>query len=121
LKYIDEYRDERLARTLVVEIARWVTRPWVLMEIRWGQTHTVMRCGIGELPSSRIELVHGPGCTVCVSALQTTDQAIQLVSHSRPCGRSWPPSIRRAQNPAPLPTATHFQPLSRLDLRSQAA
>ncbi len=80
MKYIDEYRDERLARALAAEIARRVTRPWVLMEICGGQTHTLMRYGIDELLPSHIELVHGPGCPVCVTALETIDQAIQLAS-----------------------------------------
>ena len=80
MKYIDEYRDERLARTLAAEIARRVTHPWVMMEICGGQTHTLMRYGIDEMLPSQIELVHGPGCPVCVTALETIDQAIQLAS-----------------------------------------
>ena len=80
MKYIDEYRDERLAHTLAAEIARQVTRPWVLMEICGGQTHTLMRYGIDEMLPSHIELVHGPGCPVCVTALETIDQALQLAS-----------------------------------------
>jgi hydrogenase expression/formation protein HypD len=80
MRYIDEYRDERLARALAAEIARRVTRPWVLMEICGGQTHTLMRYGIDELLPSLIELVHGPGCPVCVTALETVDKAIQLAS-----------------------------------------
>jgi hydrogenase expression/formation protein HypD len=82
MKYIDEYRDERLARALAAEIVRRVTRPWVLMEICGGQTHTLMRYGIDELLPSLIELVHGPGCPVCVTALETVDKAIQLASRS---------------------------------------
>jgi hydrogenase expression/formation protein HypD len=80
MKYIDEYRDERLARALVADLARRVTRSWVLMEICGGQTHTLLRYGIDELIPSRIELVHGPGCPVCVTALETIDTAIQLAS-----------------------------------------
>jgi hydrogenase expression/formation protein HypD len=80
LKYIDEYRDARLARNLAAEIARQVTRPWVLMEICGGQTHTLMRYGIDEILPSQVELVHGPGCPVCVTALETIDQALQLAS-----------------------------------------
>jgi len=80
VKYIDEYSDARLARTLAADIARQVTRPWVLMEICGGQTHTLMRYGIDEMLPSHIELVHGPGCPVCVTALETIDQAIQLAS-----------------------------------------
>jgi hydrogenase expression/formation protein HypD len=80
MKYIDEYRDERIARGLVAELARRVTRPWVLMEICGGQTHTIMRYGIDELIPPQITLVHGPGCPVCVTALETIDKAIQIAS-----------------------------------------
>ncbi len=80
MKYIDEYRDERIARALVAEIARRVTCPWVLMEICGGQTHTLMRYGIDELLPRQLELVHGPGCPVCVTALETVDKAIEIAS-----------------------------------------
>ena len=80
MKYIDEYRDERIARGLVNEIARRATRPWVLMEICGGQTHTLMRYGIDELMPAGIELVHGPGCPVCVTSLETIDKAIEIAS-----------------------------------------
>ena len=80
MKYIDEYRDPRIARALVAEIARRVTRPWVLMEICGGQTHTLMRYAIDELLPKEIELVHGPGCPVCVTALETVDQAVCIAS-----------------------------------------
>ena len=78
MKYIDEYRDERIAHALVAEIKRRVTRPWVLMEICGGQTHTIMRYGLDELLPREIELVHGPGCPVCVTPLETIDRAIAL-------------------------------------------
>lgn len=78
MKYIDEYRDERIARTLAKEIAERTTRHWVLMEICGGQTHTIMRYGLDELLPSQIELVHGPGCPVCVTPLETIDKAIAL-------------------------------------------
>ena len=80
MKYLDEYRDARLARALAAEIARRVTRPWVLMEICGGQTHTLMRYGIDELLPPRLELVHGPGCPVCVTPLEILDQAIAIAS-----------------------------------------
>jgi hydrogenase expression/formation protein HypD len=83
MKYIDEYRDERIARGLVNEIARRATRPWVLMEICGGQTHTLMRYGIDELMPAGIELVHGPGCPVCVTSLETIDKAIEIASRPR--------------------------------------
>ena len=80
MKYLDEYRDEHIARALVARLARRVTRPWVLMEICGGQTHTLMRYGIDRLIPSRIELVHGPGCPVCVTPIEILDKAIQLAS-----------------------------------------
>lgn len=80
MKYIDEYRDERIVRALVAEIARRVTRTWVLMEICGGQTHTLMRYGIDELLPPQIELVHGPGCPVCVTPLETIDKAIAIAA-----------------------------------------
>ncbi len=78
MKYLDEYRDHRIARALAAEIAQRVTKPWVLMEICGGQTHTIMRYGIDELLPPGIELVHGPGCPVCVTPLETVDKAIAL-------------------------------------------
>jgi hydrogenase expression/formation protein HypD len=78
MKYLDEYRDHRIARALAAEIAQCTTRPWVLMEICGGQTHTIMRYGIDELLPRGIEIVHGPGCPVCVTPLETVDKAIAL-------------------------------------------
>jgi len=78
VKYLDEYRDAGLARALAERIRRRVTRPWVLMEICGGQTHTIMRCGLPELLPSEIELVDGPGCPVCVTPLEIVDRAIEI-------------------------------------------
>ncbi len=80
MKYIDEYRDPRIAERLVAEIHKRVTRPWVLMEICGGQTHTLMRYGIDELMPTALELVHGPGCPVCVTPLEVVDKAIEIAS-----------------------------------------
>jgi hydrogenase expression/formation protein HypD len=80
MKYLDEYRDGRIARALASEIQQCCTRPWVLMEICGGQTHTIMRYGIDELLPPGLELVHGPGCPVCVTPLETIDKAIALAS-----------------------------------------
>lgn len=80
MKYIDEYRDPKLAQSLVAEIRRTVTKPWVLMEICGGQTHTLMRYGIDELLPPEVELVHGPGCPVCVTALEIVDKAVAIAS-----------------------------------------
>ena len=78
MKYLDEYRDARIARALAAEIADRTTQPWVLMEICGGQTHTIMRYGIDELLPRGVELVHGPGCPVCVTPLETIDKSIAL-------------------------------------------
>jgi hydrogenase expression/formation protein HypD len=80
MQYIDEYRDAGLARRLLGEIARTVRGHWVLMEICGGQTHTIMRYGLDELLPKNIELVHGPGCPVCVTPLETIDKALELAA-----------------------------------------
>ena len=78
MKYLDEYRNHRIARGLAAEIRERATRHWVLMEICGGQTHTIMRYSLDELLPSEVELVHGPGCPVCVTPIETIDRAIQL-------------------------------------------
>ncbi len=75
MKYLDEYRDAGLARKLLDEIRRTVTRHWVLMEVCGGQTHSIVRYGLDELLPPDIELVHGPGCPVCVTPLEMIDRA----------------------------------------------
>jgi hydrogenase expression/formation protein HypD len=80
MKYLDEYRDQEIASSLVKQIARRATRPWVLMEVCGGQTHTLMRYGIVDLLPAGIEMVHGPGCPVCVTSLETMDKAIAIAS-----------------------------------------
>jgi len=78
MKYLDEYRDPAIAKALVNRIASRVTRPWVLMEICGGQTHTLMRYGIDELIPPQVELVHGPGCPVCVTPTEVVDKAVEI-------------------------------------------
>jgi hydrogenase expression/formation protein HypD len=80
MKYLDEYRDPQAARQLADAIARTVTRPWVIMEVCGGQTHTIVKYGIDEILRAGIELVHGPGCPVCVTALETIDRAHAIAS-----------------------------------------
>ena len=75
MKYLDEYRDEQVAHNLVEEIRRVQTRPWVIMEVCGGQTHSIVKYGIDHLLPSSIELVHGPGCPVCVTSLELIDKA----------------------------------------------
>jgi hydrogenase expression/formation protein HypD len=80
MKYMDEYRDTAAAGKLAEAIARLATRPWTLMEVCGGQTHTIVKYGIDELLPPGIELVHGPGCPVCVTPLQTIDRAHAIAS-----------------------------------------
>src|SRR5580700_10604040 len=75
MKYLDEYRDSAVASNLTKEIAKTVTRPWVLMEVCGGQTHSIVRYGIDRMIPECIELVHGPGCPVCVTSLEMIDKA----------------------------------------------
>jgi hydrogenase expression/formation protein HypD len=78
VKYLDEYRDARAARQLADAISRLTTRPWVLMEVCGGQTHAIVKFGIDELLPAGVELIHGPGCPVCVTSLELIDKAIAI-------------------------------------------
>ncbi len=80
MKYISEYRDAHLVRAVMDEIARMVTRPWVIMEICGGQTHSIMKYGLEQLLPPGLELVHGPGCPVCVTSLEMIDKAIAIAA-----------------------------------------
>jgi hydrogenase expression/formation protein HypD len=75
MKYLDEYRDGRVARKIVDEIRRVQTKPWVIMEVCGGQTHSIVKNGIDYLLPEGVELVHGPGCPVCVTPLEMIDKA----------------------------------------------
>lgn len=75
MKYLDEYRDGRIAARIVDEIRRIQTKPWVIMEVCGGQTHSIVKHGIDYLLPKGIELVHGPGCPVCVTPLEMIDKA----------------------------------------------
>jgi hydrogenase expression/formation protein HypD len=75
MKHLDEYRDGGLARKILDEIRRTVTRPWVLMEVCGGQTHSIVKYGLDRLLPEQIALAHGPGCPVCVTPLETIDRA----------------------------------------------
>ena len=75
MKYVDEYRSQQLARNVIEEIRRIQTRPWVIMEVCGGQTHSIIKHGLDYLLPQTIELVHGPGCPVCVTSLEMIDKA----------------------------------------------
>ncbi len=75
MKYLDEYRNGDIAAKLVERIRRAQTNPWVIMEVCGGQTHSIVKNGIDHLLPKGIELVHGPGCPVCVTPLEMIDKA----------------------------------------------
>jgi len=80
VKYLAEYRDAEKVNLLLNEIRRMVTRHWVIMEICGGQTHSILRHGLDQLLPPEVELVHGPGCPVCVTPLELIDKAVALAS-----------------------------------------
>ena len=80
MKYVDEYRDGEAAEKYARAIAQITTRPWTIMEICGGQTHSIVKYGIDELLPKEITLVHGPGCPVCVTPVELIDKAVELAA-----------------------------------------
>jgi hydrogenase expression/formation protein HypD len=80
MRYVDEFRDAKLVKAGLAEIRRLATRPWTIMEICGGQTHAIMHYGLDELLPPEIELVHGPGCPVCVTSLELIDKALAIAA-----------------------------------------
>jgi hydrogenase expression/formation protein HypD len=80
MRHVDEYRDPGAVRAVVDRIQATVTRPWTLMEVCGGQTHSILKFGMDELLPDAVRLVHGPGCPVCVTPLERIDRAIAIAS-----------------------------------------
>jgi len=80
VKFIDEYRDPAAAAGFARALRRITTRPWTLMEVCGGQTHAIVKFGVDELLPPQVELVHGPGCPVCVTPLELIEKAIEIAS-----------------------------------------
>ncbi|MFI6588042.1 hydrogenase formation protein HypD [Embleya sp. NPDC050493] len=80
MKYLEEFRNPEVGRRLLDEIRATVTRPWSIMEVCGGQTHTIIRHGIDQLLPSGLELIHGPGCPVCVTPLEVIDKALAIAA-----------------------------------------
>lgn len=80
MKYIDEFRDPQAARLISDRIRSITTRPWSIMEVCGGQTHSILRFGIDQLLPSEIRLIHGPGCPVCVTSIEVIDRAIEIAA-----------------------------------------
>ncbi|CAN5819045.1 hydrogenase formation protein HypD [soil metagenome] len=80
MKYLQEFRDPELAQNILSEIRAVTTRPWAIMEVCGGQTHSIIRHGIDQLLPENIELIHGPGCPVCVTPLDMIDKALAIAA-----------------------------------------
>ncbi len=78
MKYLDEFSDPDLAGRLLDQIHAVTTRPWAMMEVCGGQTHSIIRHGIDQLLPDGVEMIHGPGCPVCVTPLETIDKALEI-------------------------------------------
>lgn len=81
MKYLSEYRDPVLAKQYLEEIERTVTRPWSIMEVCGGQTHSLVKNGIIDMLPDAVTMIHGPGCPVCVTPIHLIDKAIHLALH----------------------------------------
>lgn len=80
MKHLTEYRDGDKAQRIAAEISRLVTRPWAIMEVCGGQTHSIIRNGIDQILPKEIEMIHGPGCPVCVTPLEVIDKALSIAA-----------------------------------------
>jgi len=80
MKYLAEYRDAELVHSTIAKIKESVSQSWTLMEICGGQTHSIIKNGLDQLLPDEIELVHGPGCPVCVTPLELIDKALAIAS-----------------------------------------
>jgi hydrogenase expression/formation protein HypD len=80
MKYVNEFRDPEAAKKLALEISRVTTQPWTIMEVCGGQTHAIVKSGLDQLLPESLTLLHGPGCPVCVTAVELVDKAIEIAS-----------------------------------------
>jgi hypothetical protein len=80
MRYVDEFRDKTLVNGILNEIRRSISQKWVIMEICGGQTHTILRFGLDQILPPEVELVHGPGCPVCVTSLELIDKALAIAA-----------------------------------------
>ena len=78
MKYLDEYRNADAAKQYLAAIAQITTRPWAIMEVCGGQTHSIVKYGISDLLPAAIRLIHGPGCPVCVTPVEMVNKAIAI-------------------------------------------
>jgi len=82
MKYLDDFRNADLVKNALDQLHKITQHHWVIMEICGGQTHSIMQNGLDQLLPAKIELVHGPGCPVCVTSLELVDKALAIASQS---------------------------------------
>lgn len=80
MKYLTEFRNGEIAQRIAREIHQVATRPWKIMEVCGGQTHSIIRNGIDQMLPAGIEMIHGPGCPVCVTPLELIDKALAIAA-----------------------------------------
>ncbi|MGB7148109.1 MAG: hydrogenase formation protein HypD, partial [Terriglobales bacterium] len=84
MKYLNEFRDGEIARAMAREIVQATTRPWKIMEVCGGQTHSIIKNGIDQMlprgSRASVEMIHGPGCPVCVTPLELIDKALAIAA-----------------------------------------
>jgi hydrogenase expression/formation protein HypD len=80
MKYLTEFRNGEIAQRMAREIQSITTRPWKIMEVCGGQTHSIIRNGIDQMLPAGIEMIHGPGCPVCVTPLELIDKALAIAA-----------------------------------------
>ena len=102
MKYLTEFGDGEIAQNLAREIRAITTRSWALMEVCGGQTHSIIRNGIDQLLPPEIELIHGPGCPVCVTPLGLIDQALAIAAR--------PGVISTPSGTTPIPEVLMYTP-----------
>ena len=78
MKFVDEYRDPKTAKNILQAIHAITTQPWNIMEVCGGQTHSIIKHGLDKLLPDNINLIHGPGCPVCVTPLEYIDKALEI-------------------------------------------
>ncbi len=79
MKYLSEYRNPELVKHYIAEMHKIVTKPWNIMEICGGQTHSLVKNGLLDLLPKQVTMIHGPGCPVCVTPISLIDKAIELM------------------------------------------
>ena len=80
MKYLNEFRNGEIAQRMAREIALITTRPWKIMEVCGGQTHSIIKNGIDQMLPAGVEMIHGPGCPVCVTPLELIDKALAIAA-----------------------------------------